>query len=1398
MKPISQSCGKAIFLAFAAVLSFYGTKAQSVPVEIPTEKQQKMLQQQPLLFMENKGQVKNHLGQNAGDVLFTAKNAGAQLFITATGIHYQFTKREKQKQITKADNLENTAATTETHRFTVGLQGGNPNPQVVTEKQSAYTESYLNAGNNISGVKSYEQVTLKNVYAGIDWVLYNKNGFLEYDFIVHPGADASQIKLKVTDAEGVQITENGSLNIKTRLGEVTEKAPVSFDEAGNRLATSFRKNNDGSLGFIVANAPKGKKLRIDPEVVWATYYGNTGYEIAEACAVDLNGNIYMRGGTTSTSGIAAGGYQTSPGFMGLPGFVAKFNSAGQRLWATYTDGTSALFTQIAVDVAGNVYVTGETAEYWDFNATVHQSVYGGGSLDAYLIKINANGTLGWKTYYGGDGDDYGKSCSVDANGNVYLTGYTTSTNNIATAGAFKPAYTSDPDYQPYDAYLVKFSNAGTRLWGTYIGGNNSDLAESCSVDASGNVYIAGRTSSTNGIGYNGFKNIKASSSAVIAMLVKFNSNGQRLWGTYYGGEEYGETGVFSVTTDIGGNVYIAGRTESWTDIAFNGHQTDGGQGIIGNVFAGGDGYLVKFRPDGNREWATYYGTNEYDDWAMACRADLQGNIYLSGFSQTPTEDPFLPSKAFVIKYSSTGKYIWDENYQGNNNASGYGMAVSTSGHVYICGRTSSTSGLATGGFQNTLGGDEDAFLIKIDGSGNYNCSEPRSLAVNVTSSSEATVSWSAPGTGTPAGYEYAITQDSEAPTNGTETSATTINETGLSAGQYYLHVRAVCAPERYSDWAVLQFCAVPAPVATAQEFCGGDTVADLEADGSGLKWYAQPQGGTALSSSQNLAMGTYYVSQTVDGCESARTAVAVTINPAKTYYADADADGFGNTDIMVQGCVKPNGYAEKPGDCNDEDAEVQLCPGAVYTKISADFCNTTVAAMGTMVYADAVAGASGYRFRIATNANDAVIIEKSTRWFRFNEAAGISFDTNYTVDVAVFANGEWQPYGESCMITTPSFPATQVSAAHCGSTVSSFNAIIYADGVAMATGYRFRVSDGITTSVITKAVRYFTINEIPGYTYGKTYTIAVAAGINGVWGQYGSTCSISTMTAPGTQLESVYCGTTVSSFSSLVYASAVPLATQYLFRITSGGSTVIVSKSARYLAINEIPDYTYSRTYSISVAVQVNGEYGSFGSACSITTPAATTTQLANGYCGATMPRLKSIVYANGVSLAERYRFRIVDGGNTYILENQAGYFALYNVPGNTYGKTYTVEVGVMLGGVWGPYGAACTVSTPNSPTGRPGTGNNVDSIDEADAATVKLTSYPNPYTESFVIEMNTQSLDKVTVRAFDMNGRLVEDIIVSPEELSSKKLGSAYAAGLYNVMVSQGEYTKAFKVVKK
>ncbi|MFK7799456.1 MAG: SBBP repeat-containing protein, partial [Aureispira sp.] len=388
-------------------------------------------------------------------------------------------------------------------------------------------------------------------YPGIDWVIYTTGKGLKYDFVVQAGADPSQIQLRFKDHEGLTLNEDGSFTLSNRMGTITEKAPVSF-QGDAPIATAFELEED-IVSFQLADYEEHEGLVIDPLLVWGTYYGGNDADWGRGCAVDAQGNVYLAGETELRSNNLA------------------------------------------------------------FNG--HQNVYGGGLNDAFLVKFNANGVRQWETYYGGNREDRGLSCTVDNQGNVYLAGSTESTNNIASNGH------QNVNGGNYDAFLVKFNGNGVRQWGTYYGGNNDDdYGISCAVDTQGNVYLAGGTRSTNNIASNGHQNVYGGVGD--AFLVKFNGNGVRQWATYYGGN-HRDWGV--CTVDNQGNVYLTGGTGSTNNIASNGHQNVNG----GNY----DAFLVKFNGNGVRRWGTYYGGNSYD-YGTICAVDNQGNIYLAGHTQS--------------------------------------------------------------------------------------------------------------------------------------------------------------------------------------------------------------------------------------------------------------------------------------------------------------------------------------------------------------------------------------------------------------------------------------------------------------------------------------------------------------------------------------------------------------------------------------------------------------------------------------------------------------------------------------------------------------------------------------------------------------------------------------------
>jgi hypothetical protein len=549
------------------------------------------------------------------------------------------------------------------------------------------------------------------------------NGELEYDFIVHPGGDYKKIQLDIQGATlslnekqeleiitplgtitegalkvhqlGKNIQANWTLQNATTVSYQIENydsaeyliidPPVrlwgtyyggsdydqgyscttdatgnvylaGYTESTNAIATSG--GHDHNLGgsqdaFLVKFDASGTRL-------WGTYYGGSedeGEYYSSYCTTDASGNVYLAGETGSTNAIAtSGAHQTTYGGGYRDAFLVKFDASGTRLWGTYYGGNDwEEGRSCTTDVSGNVYLAGET---WSTNAIAtsgaHQTTHGGG-IDAFLVKLDASGARLWGTYYGGNDEDRGYSCTTDASGNVYLSGRTESTNSIATTGAHQTSFGGGW----YDAFLVKFDDSGTRLWGTYYGGNDYDYGSSCTTDTSGNVYLAGSTWSTNAIATSGGHQTTIGVGYRDAFLVKFDASGTRLWGTYYGGNDY-DYGS-SCITDASGNVYLAGETGSDSVIATVGaHQT--------SIDSLNDAFIVKFDSSGTRLWGTYYG-GKNDDGGSSCTTDALGNIYLAGSTRShnlhspiATYGAHQPgrggsygdSDAFLVKFDGTG------------------------------------------------------------------------------------------------------------------------------------------------------------------------------------------------------------------------------------------------------------------------------------------------------------------------------------------------------------------------------------------------------------------------------------------------------------------------------------------------------------------------------------------------------------------------------------------------------------------------------------------------------------------------------------------------------------------------------------------------------------------------
>lgn len=365
---------------------------------------------------------------------------------------------------------------------------------------------------------------------------------------------------------------------------------------------------------------------------WSTYYGGPVREFGLNCAVDNSGNVFVVGHSlSSTLNIVATPGSHQPVFGGIwDAYLVKFNSNGIRQWGTYYGGPGLEHGNgVACDASGNVYITGKTdAPTSTVIATAgsHQSSFGGVE-DAFLAKFNTNGVRQWATYYGGTGTDVGRGVTVDATGNVYLTGWTDNSvaNVIATPGAHQNSFGGGS----FDAFVVKFNSNGVRQWGTQYGGNGTDMAYDCDIDIFGNVYMAGKTSSTFSISTPGSHQPVFGGGPQDAFLVSFNSSGARNWGTYYGGS--GDDESWGCAIHKSGHIYITGLTASSTGTVMatpGSHQPNYGGGSF-------DAFIAQFDTAGVRTWGSYYGETG-GDVGYGCTTDNAYHVYFVGSTDTNT------------------------------------------------------------------------------------------------------------------------------------------------------------------------------------------------------------------------------------------------------------------------------------------------------------------------------------------------------------------------------------------------------------------------------------------------------------------------------------------------------------------------------------------------------------------------------------------------------------------------------------------------------------------------------------------------------------------------------------------------------------------------------------------
>lgn len=662
-----------------------------------------------LVFIENKGQIKDQYGNTRTDIDYVLPAPNINIFIGSGQLHYQFSRTDVtnmnmpgtyRKPLFTGDATDQRhedpfAATISTYRLDVALVGANNKTKCIASEQQAYYENYYLPGCPQGGIRShsYHKIVYKDIYPDIDWVIFIDGKKVEHEFVVGKKGNASLIQVQYKGQSSLSVDKDGNIVATTPMGTVTEKAPVCFTADGELINSAYKLKGN-TLSYEV-DRKSSEAILIDPELIWGTYYGpdSSTSPLYGIKAFDT-GSVYGCGLTWSgtTGSIATVGAHQYV-FSGLTdAYLVKFDSSGNRIWATYYGGPDGEWaTGIDCDRNGMVYVCGPTSSSTGIATPgSHQSVFGGAPYDAFLVKFGPDGSLKWCTYAGGAGANIPGSVSCNKLGMIYLAGDTQEPTNIATAGANQPAKSGG-----FDWYLIQFDTLGNRIWGTYHGGPGNEYNGNACTDGY-NAYLTGWTSSASGIS-SGFSHQPVFGGNTDVALLKYTVTGLFSWGTYIGGSNSEKSG--GVICDKFSDIYVLGTTESDLSISTTGSFQSARAG-------GADAFLIKFnREIGDKVWGTYIGgpMDEYTDFSRLS-VDDSANIYVIGSTASTSgvaSDTAWQSvygggtmDAFLGKFNRIGARKWCTYYGGSMDDDG--RACSYFGEaVYVCGQTNSTDGIAT-------------------------------------------------------------------------------------------------------------------------------------------------------------------------------------------------------------------------------------------------------------------------------------------------------------------------------------------------------------------------------------------------------------------------------------------------------------------------------------------------------------------------------------------------------------------------------------------------------------------------------------------------------------------------------------------------------------------------------
>ena len=698
-------------------------------------------------------------GQSAEAVQFLSRGKGYTLFLTPSEAVF---------------SLLSTEAKATSSVLRMNLVGADANAELSGQQELQGKVNYL-LGNDRNkwhiNVPTYRKIHYNDVWKGVDMIWYGTQTELEYDFVVNPGSEVSQVRIAFEGAEKMRLDEGENLITVSNGEEVKHLAPVVYQQTNDgrvSIAGKYVIKGKNEIGFEVGPYDRSQPLVIDPVLIYSSYIGGDQFDHAFAVAADASGQAYIAGDTASSELVFPLKNAIQEKQFDQMAFITKLNATGTEvLYSTFLGDTSDIQGEcsgslcgpqirgIAVANDGKISVTGAVINSQndsDFPVTDNAFQKNGFCLgicsfertrgaDAFVTLLSADGSqLLYSTFFGGSGEfavdraaEFGNAIAIDESNHIYITG-DTSSNNLATKHAFQ--WSRHSEFDGFDAFIAVFDPFASRgndtlLYSSYYGGDRDESGKGIAVDANHNAYIVGSTASTDletkspisvplqgffqGGGFDGF---------VAKIDTKADGNPSLTYSTYFGGNINDR--VESVAVDQFQRAYITGASNSSPSSfplknAFDNTQTNG------------EAFVAKLNADGTTLfYASFLGGNNGNtsndgEEGLSLAIDFGGNVYVTGRTTSGASFPSvlpltakLQGTAFLTKIEATisstivPKVLYSTTF-GGPGARGEGIALDPKGNVYLAGIT--TGGLPTTAkvFDTTFnGGDSDAFIAKFN------------------------------------------------------------------------------------------------------------------------------------------------------------------------------------------------------------------------------------------------------------------------------------------------------------------------------------------------------------------------------------------------------------------------------------------------------------------------------------------------------------------------------------------------------------------------------------------------------------------------------------------------------------------------------------------------------------